>query len=137
MTNESMLDLIRLDRPKQVIHEVLSFKLNSHNLYEVSVRMENDVLGTKIKNHHITLPYPLSRYNELRSMVHVDMNETHIIEQVSDKSLKEISYFLNNAFGENVSIELIKSIVKEVYVDQNANDDGFENYWQYLSQNKL
>ena len=69
MNNEEMLEKIRLDRPNQVIHEVISFKENGYGLYDVNVDMEIDLMGTKIKHYNTTLPYPLQKYEELRELL--------------------------------------------------------------------
>lgn len=65
MTNEEMLEKIKLDRPAQVIHEVTSFSKNKHGYYDVTVDMEMNLMGTKIKHYHTTLPYPFKKYEEL------------------------------------------------------------------------
>lgn len=71
MTKEELLELLRADRPNQVIHEVTSFRshpLSNYGMeYEVDVVMEADMLGTKIRRVHISgLPYPLKPYLDLR-----------------------------------------------------------------------
>ncbi len=70
MSKEELLELLRKDRPNQVIHEVTDFKehpLSKYGVeYEVSVIMQVDMLGTKIKRVHMGgLPYPLKPYNDL------------------------------------------------------------------------
>jgi hypothetical protein len=71
MSNEELLELIRKDRPNQVIHEVTGFR--EHPLhwagvqYEVDVIMETQFYETKIRKHHMKgLPYPVKPYNELQ-----------------------------------------------------------------------
>lgn len=41
MNNEEMLGKIRLDRPTQVINEVISFTENAYGFYDVKVDMES------------------------------------------------------------------------------------------------
>ena len=65
MNKDELLVKLRLERPEQVIHEVLSFKKNKHGFYNVDVNMETMFFKTKIKNTHITLPYPCSEYEKL------------------------------------------------------------------------
>jgi hypothetical protein len=71
MNNEEMLELIRSDRPDQVIHKVFSFEENKHGFYNVKVNMEgllphyNEDGTTTIKNVHTTLPYPLADFQKL------------------------------------------------------------------------
>jgi hypothetical protein len=65
MNNEEMLNKIRLDRPNQVIHEVISFKENEYGFYNVKVDMESMFFDTKIKHSKATLPYPFSEYEKL------------------------------------------------------------------------
>jgi len=66
LTNEQMLEMVRKDRPKQVIHQVVSFKPNKSKakgvLYNVEVIMESEFLGVKIKNYKQELPYPVEAY---------------------------------------------------------------------------
>jgi hypothetical protein len=65
MNNEEMLEKIRQDRPKQVIHEVISFKQNEYGFYDVKVDMETMFFESKIKHTRVTLPYPFSEYEKL------------------------------------------------------------------------
>jgi hypothetical protein len=65
MNNEEMLEKIRQDRPKQVIHEVISFKQNEYGFYDVKVDMETMFFESKIKHTKVTLPYPHSEYEKL------------------------------------------------------------------------
>lgn len=65
MNNEEMLEKIRQDRPKQVIHEVISFKQNEYGFYDVNVDMETMFFESKIKHTRVTLPYPYSEYEKL------------------------------------------------------------------------
>jgi hypothetical protein len=67
MTNEEMLELIRKDRPEQVIHEVISYKKTDKLgwTYEVTVDMAQPFMETTVKHVKITLPYPLSDFLEL------------------------------------------------------------------------
>ena len=65
MNNEEMLEKIRLDRPNQVIHEVISFKENGYGFYDVKVDMESMFFDTKIKHSKAILPYPFSEYEKL------------------------------------------------------------------------
>ena len=67
-TNEEMLEKIRADRPNQVIHEVISFKLGSLGYYDVVVDMEGQFLNTKVSHVRQTLPYPLNRFNSLATL---------------------------------------------------------------------
>ena len=41
MNNEEMLELIRSDRPNQIIHKIISFKQNEYGFYNVIVDMES------------------------------------------------------------------------------------------------
>ena len=65
MTNGEMLEEIRLDRPSQTIHKVISFKKNRYGFYDVKVDMESMFFETKIKHSTVTLPYPFSEYEKL------------------------------------------------------------------------
>jgi len=65
MSNQEILEKIRIDRPNQVIHEVLSFNKNEFGFYDVEVDMESMFFQTKILHSKITLPYPLSEYEKL------------------------------------------------------------------------
>lgn len=54
MDKETLLKNIQVDRPNQVIHEVISFERDS--LYDVTnakVRMETDFMGMKISDIYI------------------------------------------------------------------------------------
>jgi hypothetical protein len=86
MTKEEMLDLIRKDRPEQVIHEVISFikhPLFNYGIeYEAHVVMETPMFLSKIKRVHMKLPYPVKPYNDLQKKW-----ET----QPLDESLKELN----------------------------------------------
>ena len=64
-SNEEMLDLIRKDRPSQVINNVIDFKINSFGFYTVSVDMESMFFETKILHIHTKLPYPSEAYEKL------------------------------------------------------------------------
>lgn len=71
MSKEELLELLRKDRPEQVIHEVIDFRPHSLSKYgveyEVDVVMETQLFETKIKRHHVGgLPYPLKPYIELQ-----------------------------------------------------------------------
>ena len=71
MSKEELLELLRKDRPEQVIHEVIDFRphpLSKYGVeYEVDVVMETQLFETKIKRHHVGgLPYPLKPYLELQ-----------------------------------------------------------------------
>lgn len=65
MNREEMLEKIRLDRPTQVINEVISVKENGYGFYDVKVDMESMFFDTKILHTKCTLPYPLSDYEKL------------------------------------------------------------------------
>lgn len=65
MNNEEMLEKIRLERPNQVIHEVLEFKKNKHGFYDVKVDMEGMFFESKIRHIQKVLPYPFSEYEKL------------------------------------------------------------------------
>lgn len=69
MTNEELLEKIRLDRPDQVIHEVLSFKDTKAGYLEVDVIMQAQFFETTVRRTHMTLPYPLEKYMELGNML--------------------------------------------------------------------
>lgn len=62
---EKMLEKIRLDRPTQVINEVISVKENEYGFYDVEVDMESMFFDIKILHTKCTLPYPFSDYEEL------------------------------------------------------------------------
>lgn len=68
MTNEEVLEKLRLERPSQVIHEVTSFKKNNYGFYDVSVNMETMFLETKILHHKTSLPYPMTEYLKLSEL---------------------------------------------------------------------
>ena len=65
MTQEEMLEKVRMDRPTQVINEVISFKENEYGFYDVKVDMETMFFETKILHAKQTLPYPMSEYEKL------------------------------------------------------------------------
>lgn len=65
MNKEEMLGKIRLDRPTQVINEVISVKENGYGFYDVDVDMESMFFDTKILHTKCTLPYPFSEYEKL------------------------------------------------------------------------
>ena len=65
MGKDVLLENIRLDRPTQVINEVISFRYNEYGFYDVKVDMESMFFDTKILHHYITLPYPFSEYEKL------------------------------------------------------------------------
>ena len=65
MNVEKMLEKIRLDRPTQVINEVISIKENEYGFYDVLVDMELMFYGTKILHNRYMLSYPLSEYEKL------------------------------------------------------------------------
>jgi len=64
-----MLEKIRLDRPTQVINEVISVKENGYGFYDVKVDMESMFFDTKILHTKCTLPYPFSEYEKLSEKV--------------------------------------------------------------------
>ena len=71
MDNQELLELIRKDRPEQVIHEVTGFKVHPLSKlcdvkYDVSVVMEVQFYETKTKRVNINLPYPVEPYKELQ-----------------------------------------------------------------------
>ena len=66
MTNDIMLDLIRLDNPHIVIHKVKTFSYNKVlKLYSVEVDMQVEFLGIIVKHALNTLPYPFKIYENL------------------------------------------------------------------------
>jgi len=65
MTQEEMLEKVRMDRPTQVINEVISFKENEYGFYDVKVDMETMFFESKILHAKHTLPYPMSEYEKL------------------------------------------------------------------------
>lgn len=65
MTNEEILNLVRTDRPDQVIHKVIDFKPSNFGLIEVMVDMEGMFFFTKVKHVHMKIPYPLANYLKL------------------------------------------------------------------------
>lgn len=65
MSNEEMLEKIRLERPKQVIHEVISFSKNEYGFYDVMVDMQQKVFQTTILHVKAKLPYPYSEFKKL------------------------------------------------------------------------
>ncbi len=68
MGKEELLELIRKERPGQVIHEVKDFRphpLRNFGVeYEVDVVMENNFFNKKIIN--ISLPYPIEPYLKIQ-----------------------------------------------------------------------
>jgi hypothetical protein len=60
-TNSEMLNLIRAERPNQVINEVLSFKINEHGFYDAIVDMQLEIFGTTIKHTKQRLAYPIAK----------------------------------------------------------------------------
>lgn len=64
-TNDELLDLIRKDRPTQVIHEIFSFKETEFGIIMAKVDMEADFMGTTIRHALISIPYPIQKYNKL------------------------------------------------------------------------
>jgi len=77
-TNDEMLELIRKDRPTQVIHSVEKFHLNSLGFYTVSVDMEGMFFETLIKHIHIDLPYLQSLYENLSGMKQMEFRRGEI-----------------------------------------------------------
>ena len=69
MTNEELLEKIRLDRPNQIIHEVLSYKETKAGYLEVDVIMPAQFFDTIVSRTHMTLPYPLEKYMEIGNML--------------------------------------------------------------------
>ena len=67
-----MLEDIRIDRPNQIIHKVISIKKNSYGFFDVKVNMESMFFGTKIKHTHCTLPYPYSEFEKLNRKQQLD-----------------------------------------------------------------
>lgn len=65
MDNEKLLELIRLERPNQKIHEVTSFKENEYGFYDVYVNMEGNLNGIIVRYLNAVLPYPLEKYMSL------------------------------------------------------------------------
>lgn len=67
-TKEEVLELIRADRPGQVIREVVSFNPGTKPGYdwEVNVIMEGDFFGTTIRRVNMELPYPIKTYIDLQ-----------------------------------------------------------------------
>jgi len=71
-TNEELLDLLRKDRPNQVIHKVLDYRPHPlcglcDVLYEVDVVMEGQFFETTIKSVHMQgLPYPIKPWSDLQ-----------------------------------------------------------------------
>jgi hypothetical protein len=72
MNKEELLEKVRQDRPKQVIHEVISFKQNEYGFYDVKVDMETMFFESKIKHNRVTLPYPHSEYEKLSEKEQLD-----------------------------------------------------------------
>jgi hypothetical protein len=68
--NEEMLKNIRLDRPNQVINEVISVSKDEHidGLYNVTVDMPIMFFETTILHNSITLPYPLNKFENLSDL---------------------------------------------------------------------
>lgn len=62
---KEMLNLIRLDRPEQVINEVLEITENPQGYYDVKVDMQTRMFGTTILHSQYTIPYPISKYREM------------------------------------------------------------------------
>lgn len=70
MNKEELMILISKDRPNQVIHEVIDFRVHPLSKYgveyEVDVVMEVQFFETKIRRHRISIPYPIKPYKELQ-----------------------------------------------------------------------
>lgn len=66
MTNEKMLELIRLERPSQVINKVNSFSLNEFGYYDVMVDMKSPFLN--INHHNTKIVYPLDVYFKINNI---------------------------------------------------------------------
>jgi hypothetical protein len=79
MDKDKMLELIKKDRPGQVIHEVVDFR--PHPLekfgvkYEVDVVMEGQVFETKIREINLTIPYPLQPYIDFTKAMGGNLDE--------------------------------------------------------------
>ena len=69
MTNDELLEKIRLDRPNQVIHKVVSYKETKFGYLDVDVVMEAEFFGTKVRNVNMTLPYPVKAYIDLKELL--------------------------------------------------------------------
>jgi len=67
ITNEQMLELLRKDRPTQVIHKVFGFKKdpNFPTIFQVRVDMQSKFFNTTIRHTRHILPYPISEYLKL------------------------------------------------------------------------
>lgn len=71
-TNDEMLELLRKERPNQVIHEVISFKKNDYGFYDVEVDMESMFLETKVLHTKCRLPYPYKSYEKMSEKKKMD-----------------------------------------------------------------
>jgi hypothetical protein len=78
MDNIEILEKIRLDRPEQVINDVVSFKKNEYGFYDVKVYMESMFFDTKILHTKCVLPYPLSEYLKLNEQEQLDWRWNNI-----------------------------------------------------------
>lgn len=65
MNNEEMLEKMRLDRPEQLIHEVISYEKNKYGFYNVKVNMEGRFFETIVKHTISVLPYPMNDFHAL------------------------------------------------------------------------
>lgn len=72
-TNMEMLEKLRIDRPDQIIHEVISFEVDpEYGFYNVKVDMQIQFLETTIKHFYRTIPYPLSEFEKLTQVQQLD-----------------------------------------------------------------
>jgi len=65
MTNDEMLNKVRLDRPSLTIHRVKSFKQNNYGFYDVMVDLDTKVFDEIVTHTDLTIPYPAAEYNKL------------------------------------------------------------------------
>ena len=71
-----ILEKLRLERPSQTIHEVLSVNENDFGFYDVKVDMSMIIFETRVNHVHATLPYPFSGYKKLNKHERAKYRET-------------------------------------------------------------
>lgn len=70
-SKNTILSLIKQDRPDNNIYEVLDFQLNTLGFYNVEVLMDLELLDVKIEGANVTIAYPKKKYDELQENIKV------------------------------------------------------------------
>lgn len=92
-TKDEVLQLVRKDRPDQIILEVTNFIPYPHQpfasrgvKYSVDVIMETNFFGTKIKRTIMQgLPYPVKPYREVQEEWEKSAREDFLVEMAKQK----------------------------------------------------